>query len=220
MSGYFDNGVTGVKICGITSADLAVAIVEAGADALGLNFWPKSKRYVSPQTAAPWARELRGTVTRVAVLVNADDELVRQVIDLEVVDLLQLHGDESPARVAEIAKLGLPVYKALQVKDASTLDLVPEFAGRAVLLDSYNPGEYGGEGRTFPWGLAQGAVARFTERRVILAGGLTPENVAAAVRGVRPAAVDVASGVESAPGVKALGKVRAFIEAVRLATES
>ena len=214
MNRFVDSAGTGVKVCGVTSALQAEQLVNLGVDALGFNFWPKSKRYLAPDQAG-WTRLLKDVVTRVAVLVNPSDDLVRQVIDLDAVDMLQLHGDETPERVAQVAGLGLPVIKAIQVKDASTLDSVNDYALRVVLLDSYNPGEYGGEGRTFPWELAKHAVERYHERRIILAGGLTPQNVAHAVKGVRPAAVDVASGVEASPGIKDMDKVRAFVDAVR-----
>jgi phosphoribosylanthranilate isomerase len=215
MIPFLSLGRTAVKICGITTAEQASAILSAGADAIGLNFWPKSKRYISP-TAASWAADITGA-TRVAVLVNPDDELVTQIVSSGLVDALQLHGDETPERCAELARHGLPIIKAIQVKDESTLATITHYPAAAVLLDSYNPGTYGGEGKSFPWELATRAITTSPQLPVILAGGLTPENVASAVHGTRPAAVDVASGVESAPGVKDLEKVRLFIQQVRQA---
>jgi phosphoribosylanthranilate isomerase len=205
----------GVKVCGILTAAQADGIISAGVDAVGLNFWPKSKRYIAPQDAQ-WAKDLAGVVLRVAVLVNPEDELIAQVASL--VDVIQLHGDETSQRCEHIAQMGLPVIKALQVKDEAVLASIRDYAAaEAVLLDSYNPGQYGGEGRSFPWELAVRAVRGYPDRPIILAGGLTPENVAEAVGGVMPAAVDVASGVESSPGVKDMEKVRDFIQQVRSA---
>jgi phosphoribosylanthranilate isomerase len=218
MTPFFQPAPTRVKICGVRSDEQAADIAVAGADAIGLNFWPKSKRYLAPE-AADWAAAMQGRIFRVAVLVNAEDALIEQIVGL--VDAIQLHGDESPARCQEVASLGLPVIKALQVKDTSTLDTIPSFQSvAAVLLDSYNPGQYGGEGRSFPWHLAQEARRRFPDLPLILAGGLTPQNVAEAVAGVQPAAVDVATGVESAPGVKDMDLVRAFIKQVRTAANA
>lgn len=201
-----------VKICGITSREQAGAIAALGADALGLNFWPRSKRYLPPAKAVECVSQARRTSAIVAVLVNADDRLLREVIDLGVVDALQLHGDESPAECERVRGLGLPVIKALQVRDHDSLNQIGDFtACDAILLDAWCPGLYGGEGRTFPWALAIEAKQRFPQKHFILAGGLTPANVHEAVREVKPVAVDVASGVESAPGVKDLALVRAFI---------
>jgi phosphoribosylanthranilate isomerase len=206
-----------VKICGITRGDEARAIVDAGADALGINFWPGSKRFIALADAAPWLTELAGTVPRVAVTVNATDDEVRALHESGVIDWIQLHGDETPERVRSLTEQGLPVFKALGVRDRSTLEAAAAFASPTLLLDAYAPDEYGGSGETMDWALGAEAVRRWPDRQIVLAGGLVPENVAAAVRQVHPAAVDVASGVESAPGRKDPAKVRAFIEAVRTA---
>lgn len=203
-----------VKICGITSHEQADAIADLGADALGLNFWPKSKRYLDPLTAT-WAPEMKQRLSLVAVLVNASDDEIRRIIDLDLVHVLQLHGDESPADCERIATFGLPIIKALQVRDRASLAQIGDFACRNILLDAYCPGTYGGEGKTFPWDLAIEAKQLFPDKRFILAGGLVAENVAQAVERVRPIAVDVASGVEASAGVKDLVKVRAFIRAAR-----
>lgn len=206
-----------VKICGITRGDEATAIVDAGADALGINFWPKSKRFIALADATRWLRDLAGTVPRVAVTVNATDDELRAIHESGVIDWIQLHGDETPDRVRSLTEQGLPVFKALGVRDRSTLESAAAFPSPTLLLDAYAPNEYGGSGETMDWALGAEAVRRWPDRQIVLAGGLTPENVAAAVRQVHPAAVDVASGVESAPGQKDSAKVRAFIEAVRTA---
>jgi len=206
-----------VKICGLTHADQALAIAQMGADALGLNFWDKSKRYIAPAIAAAWVPALRPLATLVAVLVNPSTSLLDEVIDLNVVDVLQLHGDESPDEIARIMALGLPVIKALQVRDHASLATIGDYACETILLDAYNPGLYGGEGKAFPWELAIEAQQRFPEKKFILAGGLTPDNVAQAVAQVHPAGVDVASGVESSPGIKDLEMVRRFIDGAKQA---
>ena len=205
-----------VKICGITQEQQARDIITLGADALGINFWPKSKRYL-PMEKAGWLREIRGMTTLVAVLVNADARTLETLIDQRLVHVLQLHGDESPAEVEALQARGLQVIKALAIRDRDSLRRIGEFPCEAILLDAYNPGLYGGTGETFPWDLAVMAREQYPDKRILLSGGLTPANVRQAVEEVRPAAVDVASGVESAPGIKDLGMVREFIEQVRSA---
>jgi phosphoribosylanthranilate isomerase len=166
---------------------------------------------------ALWNGELAGTVPRVAVTVNATDDELRALHESGVIDWFQLHGDETPERVRSLTEQGLPVFKALGVRDASMLEAASRFDSPTLLLDAYAPGAYGGSGETMDWALGAEAVKRWPDRQIVLAGGLTPENVADAVRQVHPTAVDVASGVESGPGRKDPEKVRAFIEAVRSA---
>ena len=207
-----------VKICGITTREQASAIVALGADALGLNFWPKSKRYLDPASAIECAAQVKGKAALVAVLVNATDDQLREVLDLGLIDVLQLHGDESPAECERVRGLGLPVIKALQVRDRDSLRRLGDYtACDTLLLDAYCPGLYGGEGKTFPWELAIEAKQMFPGKHFILAGGLTPENVGIAIATVRPWGVDVASGVESSPGRKDARKLRAFIKGARAA---
>lgn len=204
---------TGVKICGITTEEQSRAIVALGVDALGFNFWPKSKRYLPTVEAERWLPALKGVTTRVAVLVNASAEEIAAVVPL--VDILQLHGDETPEAVAELMAKGHQVIKALQVRDADSLRQIGDFACETILLDAYNPGVYGGTGHSFPWNLAVEAQQRFPNKRIILSGGLTADNVRQAVEQTRPAAVDVASGVEASPGIKDLELVKCFIEEAR-----
>ena len=206
---------TAVKVCGVRTGEQALAVVDAGVDALGINFWPKSKRFISLEEALPWLLELRGVVPRVAVTVNASDDELRALHESGGLDWLQLHGDETPDRVRSLIQQGLPVFKALGIKDEAMLEAAAEFPGGTLLLDAYAPVEYGGSGETMDWSLGAKAVQQWPERQIVLAGGLTPENVAAAIKQVRPAAVDVASGVESAPGVKDLDLVKRFVEAAR-----
>ena len=204
-----------IKICGIKTAGQAGAIVEAGAQAIGVNFWPRSKRYIAPDAAAEWLRDLSGKVVRVAVFVNPTEDELARVIDSGSIDWLQLHGDESPEFLNQLHRHGWPVFKAMGVKDRSTLSEAESFLGTTLLLDACAPSQYGGSGETMDWSLGAEAVKAMPDRDVILAGGLRPENVAEAVAQVRPRAVDVASGVEESPGVKDLGMVRDFIAAAR-----
>ncbi len=210
-------GALGVKICGITLPEQMEPIVAAGADALGINLWPKSKRFLPLERAASWLPVWKDRVRLIAVLVNPDNALLEAVLASGLFHQLQLHGDETPEEVAALMKRGARVIKALQVSDEISLDAIGRYACGEILLDASNPGTYGGSGTAFPWHLAALARERFPGKRIILSGGLHPANVAGAVTQARPAAVDVASGVESAPGVKDLAKVRAFIDNARLA---
>jgi len=212
-----DSSKIGVKICGITQEAQAYAIIALGADALGINFWPGSKRFLPLDSAAAWLPPLRDQTTLVAVLVNAEKALLDTLLDRHLVHILQLHGDESPAEVAALQERGASVIKALQVRDRASLEQIGAYPCETILLDAYNPSRYGGTGETFPWELAVTAQDMFPEKRFILSGGLSAENVRAAIQEVRPAAVDVASGVESAPGIKDLALVREFILEARSA---
>jgi len=200
---------TRVKICGITRLEDALAAVRLGADALGFNFWPGSKRYLAPAAARAIIRALPPLVTTVGVFVNPSREEAVAAAAISGVQVLQLHGDESPELCSS---LPLPVLKGLRVGGPAALALLGRYLGVAgFLLDAESPG-YGGSGRTFDWSLVAGAAERVT---VILAGGLDPANVAEAVRAVHPYAVDVASGVESAPGVKDPELMSRFIRAAK-----
>lgn len=194
-----------VKICGITRLDDALAAVRLGADALGFNFWPRSKRYLAPGEARAIVRRLPPFVTAVGVFVDPTREEVLRAVDLSGVGVAQLHGDEPPALCAS---LPLPVLKAIRVSNVHSLAALASYEVQGFLLDAPSPG-YGGSGATIDWELAA-EVSR--ELPIVLAGGLRPDNVAEAVRIVRPWAVDVASGVERAPGVKDPELVRLFVE--------
>ena len=205
----------GVKICGITRADQAVEIAHAGADALGINLWEKSKRYVPFVKAAAWLPALRDQTFLVAVVVNPSAALLDEIVSSNLFHAIQLHGDETPEDVAALLERGVEVIKALQVRDRASLSAIAEFPTPNILLDSYNPGLYGGGGESFPWELAVTAKELYPDKRIILAGGLTPDNVRSAIEQTHPFAVDVASGVESAPGIKDMALVRRLIEAAR-----
>jgi phosphoribosylanthranilate isomerase len=195
-----------VKICGVTRLEDALQAARLGADALGFNFWPGSKRFLAPAAARSIVERLPPFVTPVGVFVNQPEAEIRRAAEESGVRVLQLHGDEPPELCA---RLPLPVVKAVRVGGALPLDALRAYPVAAFLLDAPSAG-YGGSGATFDWSLAEGVAGLGP---LILAGGLTPENVAAAVRRVRPYAVDVASGVESAPGVKDVSKMTRFIAA-------
>jgi phosphoribosylanthranilate isomerase len=198
-----------VKICGITRAEDALAAVRLGADALGFNFWPGSKRFIAPARAREIIRALPPVVTTFGVFVDPSHEEAASAAALSGIQVIQLHGDE-PATLCR--SFQLPVVKALRVAGPESLAGLDAYPGvRGFLLDAASPG-YGGSGQVFDWALARQAAARAT---VLLAGGLTPANVADAVRAVRPFAVDVASGVESSPGVKDHALLARFIAAAR-----
>ena len=201
---------TRVKICGVTRLEDALAAAELGADAIGFNFWPRSKRYCPPNTAREIARALPPFVTPVGVFVNASRPEILRIAHRVGLRAIQLHGDESPSFCA---RFPLPVIKAVRVEGREALRGLEAYEVEAFLLDAPSAG-YGGSGRAFDWAWAR---AHRLPRPVILAGGLTPKNVAAAIRAVSPHAVDVASGVESAPGMKDRRKMARFIAAVQQA---
>jgi phosphoribosylanthranilate isomerase len=205
---------TRVKICGITREEDALAAAEHGADAVGFVFYEPSPRYVTPARAAAIARRLPPFVTTVALFVNAEAELIAQVVDEVGVDLIQFHGQECAAYCAAHRR---PWIRAVAMRPDTDLDAVRrEFAaGRGLLLDAYRPGVPGGTGETFDWN----RIPRDLAAQVILAGGLTAENVGEAVRRVRPYAVDVSGGVEAARGIKDPARIKAFIEEVRHAEQ-
>jgi len=203
-----------VKICGITNAADALAAIDAGANLLGFNFYEKSPRHISEAEAAKIRPQLPKKVKAVGLFVNAPVVEAAALCKSLKLHAAQLHGDETPEDVAELAR-SLPVFKAFRVEPDFPLATLDEYAeAYAFLFDAAHTGQYGGTGRTTDWDVARRATVG---RRIILAGGLNVENVAAAVRIVRPYGIDVASGVESGPGKKDHGLLREFIEEVRRA---
>jgi phosphoribosylanthranilate isomerase len=209
-----------IKICGIKDLSAMDAALKAGADMVGLVFFPPSPRSVSLEEGAKLAARARGKARVVALTVDADDALLDGIATQVKPDLMQLHGKETPARVSEVRhRTGIPVMKALPVAEAADLDVVPGYAAVAekILFDARPPKDAtrpGGHGRAFDWTL----LARIPrDKPVMLSGGLSPENVADAIRTVRPDAVDVSSGVEQSPGVKDAMKIEAFVKNARAA---
>lgn len=198
-----------VKICGITNVNDALHAVDAGADALGFIFYPESPRYVTPDTVRNIIERLPPFTTSVGVFVNADRDGIQRVIKECGLSLVQLHGDESSD---DCLALGRPVIKAIRLRSRYDVARMSEYAVRGFVLDAFVDGIWGGTGETIDWGLAREATI---EGAVILAGGLTLENVERAVREVQPYGVDVSSGVEISPGKKDSEKVRRFILAAR-----
>jgi phosphoribosylanthranilate isomerase len=201
-----------VKICGITNAADALAAAESGADALGLMFYSASPRHVPLKTAAEITRQLPPFIIKVGVFVNAPEEDVLRAIGECGLNIVQFHGDETPEYCAQFPVMTI---KAFRVRDAGSLKSLADYQTDAWLLDAHVPDKLGGTGASFNWDLA--LEAQKLGRPVFLAGGLTPENVADAVRRVQPYGVDVSSGVEESPGKKDHAKVAAFIKAAKQA---
>jgi phosphoribosylanthranilate isomerase len=200
---------TRIKVCGITNLDDALAAVDAGVDALGFVFVHESSRYVMPESAREIIRHLPPMVNMIGVFVDEKIEKVREIANHCSLDFLQFHGAESPEYCEWYTQR---VIKAFRVKDISTIQEIYNYKVQGILLDSYSKEAYGGTGATFDWSLAS-QVAPY--KPVILAGGLTPQNVGEAIVEVRPFAVDVSSGVEKSPGNKNPEKLGHFVRAVR-----
>jgi phosphoribosylanthranilate isomerase len=198
------------KICGITRIEDALAAVEAGADAIGLVFYGKSPRAVSIEQAAAILQALPPFVTSVGLFVDMPHDELQQLLQRLPLDLLQFHGDESPA---DCEGHGRPYIKALRVRPGEDVSaaMAPYAGARGILLDTFVEGVPGGTGASFDWSL----VPENAAKPIILAGGLDAGNVATAIRQVRPYAVDVSGGVEAGKGIKDAGKIRAFVRAVR-----
>jgi phosphoribosylanthranilate isomerase len=206
-----------VKICGITNEADARAAIDAGADALGFNFIPRSTRYIDIDRASGWIQKLPGEICKVAVVANPNWEDACRIIHLAFVDALQLHGTEAPEFCRRLADAGIPFAKAVPVTGSKSLADLPNYFTDTMILDSSADGTFGGAGRTFPWKFAPEFVRHNPRTNVILAGGLNPENVVEAVSLVRPRGVDVATGVEAAAGQKDHRLIKEFIEAARRA---
>ena len=199
-----------IKICGITRLSDALHAVEHGAGALGFVFWPSSPRYIAPERAAAIIAALPPDVDAVGVFVNESVDGIRAVIAQTGISAIQLHGDEDPTYAAA---LGWPVLRAVTVEETEQTSAAWP-AGTTFLMDAADPVRRGGTGKTVDWAQAASAARG---RRVVLAGGLTPDNVAEAIGMVRPFGVDVSSGVEDAPGIKNADKVARFLASARSA---
>jgi phosphoribosylanthranilate isomerase len=201
--------MTRVKICGITNLEDALFAADARADALGFVFYAESPRCITPDRAREIILRLPPFVAKVGVFVNEELDRVREIMAHCHLDYAQLHGDEPPEQVAALASRAI---KAVRVRSAADIERLAQYQAIAYLLDTYHPTKHGGTGEAFDWELA---VEAKSHGPIILAGGLTPENVAAAIKRVHPYAVDVSSGVEAAPGIKDHQKVQRFIIAAK-----
>ncbi len=207
-----------VKICGLTNVTDALAATEAGADAIGLNCYPASRRYCPLDRSSEIAAAVPTRVRKVGVFVNATTEQIRAAVDALRLDLVQVHGDESPEFLQSLRPLA--VIKAFRLAEdySQVSDYLRQChrlgcTPRMVLVDAHSASEYGGTGATVDWQTLNQHRREFAGVPLVLAGGLTPDNVAAAIEAARPWAVDTASGVEASPGQKSAEKVRAFVEA-------
>ena len=198
-----------VKICGITNYEDAAAAVDMGADLLGFNFYPKSPRFVAPQIAADIINKLPGFIDIAGVFVNASLPKIRETISQCQLDWVQLHGDESPQFCQSFLSLNVRTMKALRVKDKNDIQKAENYFTDAILLDAFHPEKYGGTGLTFDWNIV-GHIGK----RIFLAGGINPDNAAAAVQlGVY--GIDVCSGIEAQPGKKDHKKMKKLFENIR-----
>jgi phosphoribosylanthranilate isomerase len=202
-----------VKVCGITRRDDALAAIDAGVDLLGFNTWRGTKRHIDLPANADWIASL--PIRKVALLVNATPDELREIAALPWIDALQLHGDEDSAYCRAAAALGKPIIKALRVNSRAGLAGADQFGVSHILLDACVPGAFGGTGSAVDLDLVRDFSGQFPQLTLWLAGGLKPENVAAAVNAARPRVVDVSSGVESAPGHKDAAKMRDFVAAAK-----
>jgi phosphoribosylanthranilate isomerase len=206
-----------VKICGLSTAETMQAALDAGADFVGLMFYTKSPRNVSMEQAENLAAMVKGRAKIVAVVVDADDALLKSVMKYAKPDYIQAHGSETPERIEEIrTQFGVRVIKVIKVKDAADVDLIKDFRDVAdlIMFDPKAPKDTlpGGNGLSFDWNLLIGKISQF-----MLAGGLNPDNVAQAIKLTHAPIVDVSSGVESSPGIKDAGLIAKFIKAAKSA---
>jgi phosphoribosylanthranilate isomerase len=209
------DGSPRIKFCGFIEPDGLRAAIAAGADALGLNFWPGSKRHVAPAVAAAWFADGPPAATRVGVFVNPALEEVLSLWRSGLIGIAQLHGDEPPAFTRALLAEAVPVIRAFGFAGEGSFHRALEHGTPYLLADAPAPGTYGGTGRVIDWEKLAEAKRNLPEVRLVLSGGLNPGNVAAAVAAVHPVMLDTASGVESSPGIKDPDLCRAFVRAVR-----
>jgi phosphoribosylanthranilate isomerase len=208
FNSYNNHSVIKIKICGITNIEDALLAVDLGADALGFVFYKESKRYIRPKEVHNIISELPPFIITVGVFVNQELDEIRNIKEEAGFDAFQLHGNESP----DFCKNFRRVIKAFRVGEDISLKEIESYPAQAILFDTYSTKGYGGTGESFRWEILKGLN---TSKRIILSGGLSPENVAKAIRIVNPYGVDVSSGVEDYPGKKNPEKLKKFIETVR-----
>ncbi len=214
MNHFFNTDSTSLKVCGITLAEDAQQLVAEGIPALGVNFWPESKRFITPTKAAKFLPALKGKILRVGVFVNAEQQQVLELLKNDIIDVAQFHGDETPEYCAAFTNAGYPFIRALGVKNANSLSNIHDYQATAILLDTHAPGVYGGTGDTFDWNHARTVIEENPELPILLAGGITADNAAEAITTIHPAALDLASGSESSPGIKDFNKIRIIQAAI------
>ena len=210
---FLDPSTVSLKICGVTTQADADTLVALGVDALGVNFWPCSKRFLS-QEQASWLSDLAGKILRIGVFVNESVELPLRLVREGYLDVVQLHGDETPAYAAPFRNAGIPFIKAIGVKTRADLARATDYGASAILLDAHAPGIYGGTGEVFDWEVASDFRRLHPQLPIILAGGIVPENAGLAAMSVKPTALDIASGAEISPGIKDFQKIAAFLTAL------
>jgi phosphoribosylanthranilate isomerase len=213
LARFLDPSTVSLKICGVTNYEDARQLATLGVDALGINFWPPSKRYLAAADAT-WLRQLEGEILRVGVFVNEPPELPLRLVREGYLDAVQLHGDETPAAAAAFRDAGVPFIKAIGVKTLADLSRATEYGAAGILLDAHAPGIYGGTGEIFDWQVASDFRRAHPHLPILLAGGIVPENAGLAAMSVQPAALDIASGAEISPGIKDFKKVAAFLTAL------
>lgn len=214
LAAFLNTDSVSLKICGVTLAGDAARLVELGVPALGVNFWPGSKRYLVPDHAE-FLADLTGEILRVGVFVNQDSDHIIELFDLGWIDVAQLHGDETPQDTARLTASGIPVIKAMGFRHADDVAPYRAFDAAALLLDVHAPGVFGGTGQQIDW--HEAAVFRSANPAIplIIAGGIVPQNAAGAAQMIRPCALDVASGAERSPGIKDFDKVAALMDALK-----
>ena len=204
-----------LKVCGLTRVEDAIVCAEVGVNAVGINFWPGSRRYHPFAKAAQWLAAVPESLTRVGVFVNAPEGEVGEIMGSGLLEVAQFHGDESAEYVGQFLDAGVRCIRALSVRTVGDLEQVGACPAQVILLDAYQPGVYGGSGQVCDWALAAEAVRAFPEKQILLSGGLNPANVARAAQEVGPVGVDLASGVEISPGLKDAALIRQLAFALR-----
>lgn len=213
LENFLDPTTVSLKICGVTTSGEAIRLAEMQVDALGVNFWPKSKRYHAVEEAT-WLLALAGKILRVGVFVNQAPELPLRLVREGFLDMIQLHGDETPEDAAAYRDAEVPFIKAIGVKTPADLKSALHYGAAGILLDAHAPGIYGGTGEVFDWEVASEFRRQHPELPILLAGGIVPENAGLAAMSVKPAALDIASGAEISPGIKDFKKIAAFLTAL------
>lgn len=204
-----------LKVCGVTTTEDADKLVNLKVEALGINFWEKSKRYCSPENAKSFSPDLAGSILRVGVFVNAAEKQILNCFEEDLIDVAQFHGDETVNDLESFSQHNLPFIRAVSVMNEGQLPNFSDLPTNSILLDAHAPGVYGGTGETIDWSVAAQTVKAHPSHSILLAGGITPENADEAANKVKPCALDVASGAESSPGIKDFKKIKRLQEVLK-----